>query len=142
MQLEMVHKYQAENKKCPRMHSTGRQQRPFVARRRSTSTRRRPTTTLSRTMELKKNQPEANWQYPRVHKYQADNNKCLNASPSERGKHSRGTTPSRTARHRSDPRRSMFAIRAATWLMQMKFWSCDASRGLGLPLIVMSVPTG
>ena len=42
----------------------------------------------------------------------------------------------------------MFALRAATGLAKVKFWCCDARRkkmaaqGLGLPLIVPSVPTG
>ena len=34
-------------------------------------------------IEVNINQAEFNWQYPMVHKYQAEANKCLNASPSE-----------------------------------------------------------
>ena len=40
-----------------------------------------------RRMEVNKNQMEVNWQYRMVHKYQAEANKGLNASPSERRKH-------------------------------------------------------
>ena len=44
-------------------------------------------------MEVNKNQAEVNWQYPMVQKYQAEANKCLNTSPSERRQHSKRTTP-------------------------------------------------
>ena len=45
-QYPMVHKYQAEANKCPRMHSSA-----------------------SRTMEVNKNEAEVLWQYPIVYKY-------------------------------------------------------------------------
>ena len=39
-------------------------------------------------------------------------------------------------------RQFMFALRAASGLVAMKFWCCDARGRLGLPMIVPSVPTG
>ena len=39
-------------------------------------------------------------------------------------------------------RQFMFALRAASGLVAMKFWCCVARTGLGLPLMVPSMPTG
>ena len=39
--------------------------------------------TPSRRMEVNNNQMKVNWDYPMVHKYKAEANKCLNASASE-----------------------------------------------------------
>ena len=36
----------------------------------------------------------------------------------------------------------MFVIRGASGLVEMKLWCCDARKGLGLPMIVTSLPTG
>ena len=69
-------------------------------------------------------------------------NKCLNSSPSERRRHSKTSTPTRTRRDRWSRRQSMFAIRAASGLVQMRFWCCDTWGGFGLPMIVASVPMG
>ena len=71
---------------------------------------------------VNKNQAEVNWQYLMAHKYPVEANKCLNTSPSERRKHSKTTTPSRTRRNRSVRRQIMFALRAASGLAQAKCW--------------------
>ena len=35
----------------------------------------------------------------------------------------------------------MFALKAASGLVQMKFWCCDARTGLGQPMILLSMLT-
>ena len=77
-QYPMGHMYETEAKKCRRMHWTP-----------------------SSTIYLSKNQAEVNWHYPMDNKYQVEANKCLKASASERAKHSKTTTPSRTRKDRS-----------------------------------------
>ena len=82
---------------------------------------------------------------------QADSNwhcKCLTHSKLEHRQRSKTTAPSRTRRNRLVWRYYIFAIRAASGLVQMNSWSCvtwrdqQAPRGFGRRTIVMSTRMG